>query len=96
MCALTIAAPLRCWHPFSGCHLQDNKPKQAASQLLPSEAVQHWFARKLSFREASSEQKMLWRRDLPEYHKGLVGGCRLLVKPLPQRKAVAKPRSKTA
>jgi hypothetical protein len=39
---------------------------------------------------------MLWRRELPEYHKGLVGGCSLLVKPLPKARAVVKARSKKA
>jgi hypothetical protein len=49
--------------------------------LLPHDAAVRWF-RARGFRPASSEQAMLWRRELPEYHKGLIGGCSLLVKPL--------------
>lgn len=61
------------------------------SALLSPESAQHWFKRRLGFRPATSEAQMLWRRELPEYHKGLVGGCSLLVKPLPKAKAfVAK------
>jgi len=70
---------LRCG---AGCTQADNKPKKPATQLLPPDAAQHWFSRRLGFRSASSEQQMLWRRELPEYHKGLIGGCSLLVKPL--------------
>lgn len=66
------------------------------SQLLPPESAQHWFRRRLGFKSASSEAQMLWRRELPEYHKGLVGGCSLLVKPLPKAKAVVKAHKKKA
>jgi hypothetical protein len=32
---------------------------------------------------ASPAQRMAWRTALPEYHRNLVNGCDLLVKPLP-------------
>lgn len=76
-----------CLHVSAG---QDGKDKKAASQLLPPESAQHWFGRRLRFRPASSEQQMIWRRELPEYHRGLVGGCRILLKPLPPGKALVK------
>lgn len=69
---------------------QDGKDTKKTSQLLPPESAQHWFGRKLRFRPASSEQQMLWRRELPEYHRGLVGGCKILLKPLPAGKALVK------
>lgn len=64
---------------------QDDKRKPD-SQLLSSEAAQQWFKKRLGFRPASSEQQMLWRRELPEYHKGLIGGCPLLLKPISKGK----------
>jgi hypothetical protein len=70
------------------CCLQDDKRVKPNSGLLSPESAQHWFKRRLGFRPATSEAQMLWRRELPEYNKGLVGGCSLLVKPLPKAKAV--------
>ena len=49
-------------------------------------AVEHWLLR-AGFKLASAEQAMLWRRELPEYHRNLVAGCSLLVKPLGSSKA---------
>lgn len=49
---------------------------------MPASAVERWLQRRLGYKPASSEQHMLWRRDLPEYHKNLTAGCTLLVKPL--------------
>jgi hypothetical protein len=69
----------------------DKRPKPSSTLLAP-EAAQQWFKHHLGFRPASSEAQMLWRRELPEYHKGLIGGCCLLVKPLPKAKAVVKAR----
>lgn len=44
-------------------------------------AVERWLLR-AGFKLAAAEQAMLWRRELPEYHRNLVAGCSLLVKPL--------------
>jgi hypothetical protein len=74
---------------------QDEKRVKPSSQLLPPETAQRWF-RRLGFKSASSEAQMLWRRELPEYHKGLVGNCSLLAKPLPKPKAIVMARCKTA
>lgn len=66
----------------------DDKPNAKRNPvLLSSESAQHWFRRRLGFKSASSEQQMVWRRDLSEYHKGLIGGCSLLVKAVPLSKA---------
>jgi hypothetical protein len=46
------------------------------------EVAEKMFRRKLGFTDATPEQKMAWRKELPEYHKNLVGHCTLLVKPL--------------
>lgn len=41
------------------------------------------------YKEVDPAQLVEWRRELPEYHKALLGGCTLLVKPLqePQQRA---------
>eukprot|EP00775_Hariotina_reticulata_P010420 gene10420-10578_t len=64
--------------------LTDAHCKQLVVILEPKEGevggpdVAHWLQRRMGYKEASSEQQMLWRRELPEYHKSLVAGCTLL------------------
>jgi hypothetical protein len=48
--------------------------------------LERWLQRQ-GFKPAAAEQVMLWRRELPEYHKNLMAGCTLLVKPLSSSKS---------
>ncbi|KAF8073082.1 hypothetical protein HT031_000743 [Scenedesmus sp. PABB004] len=57
---------------------QEEAPKPG---VVPAAELEGW-ARRLGFRPVSAEQAMLWRRELPEYHKSLTAGCALLAKPL--------------
>jgi hypothetical protein len=62
---------------------------QGNKEELPGEAgaavLGRWLLRS-GFKAAAAEQSMLWRRELPEYHKNLIAGCTLLVKPLSSSK----------
>jgi hypothetical protein len=75
---------------------QDEKAVKKNSQLLPPDSAKRWFRQRLGYKPVSSEQQMLWRREIPEYHKGLIGGCSLLVKPLPKPKAVVSSSSSSS
>jgi hypothetical protein len=50
--------------------------------LLPHDTGARWFKEKRRYKPVSSEQAMMWRLELPDYHKALVGTTTLLVKPL--------------
>uniref|UniRef100_A0A383VNH7 N-acetyltransferase domain-containing protein n=1 Tax=Tetradesmus obliquus TaxID=3088 RepID=A0A383VNH7_TETOB len=75
------------------CVLQGARLQQLAVVLAPdgnkdevpgvpgAAALERWLLR-AGFKLAAAEQAMLWRRELPEYHRNLVAGCSLLVKPL--------------
>jgi hypothetical protein len=70
---------MRCW-----LHVQGDK--EVAPGAAGAAVVERWLQRQ-GFKPAAAEQAMLWRRELPEYHKNLIAGCTLLVKPLSSSKS---------
>lgn len=61
--------------------LQAQDASASRSGVPDAGSLERWLGR-LGYRHAGAEQVMLWRRELPEYHKSLTAGCSLLVKPL--------------
>ena len=81
---LVACSPTVCCAVLLGCTQATPRDEARIKErgLLPYTDAVAMFRHKLRFRDVSSEQRMMWRLQLPEYHNGLVGTCKLLVKPL--------------
>eukprot|EP00879_Flechtneria_rotunda_P033029 GHRR01036547.1.p1 GENE.GHRR01036547.1~~GHRR01036547.1.p1 ORF type:complete len:334 (+),score=122.03 GHRR01036547.1:218-1219(+) len=60
----------------------EHQDGSSSSFRVPGNQIERWLQQRLGFKPPGSEQQMGWRNELPEYHKSLIAGCTLLVKPL--------------